>query len=68
MVKTGSKKRRTIRAYKRRVKRSKCKKMKRRTCKASKSCKWASGKKRNFCRKRKSRKVSSKSLNLTRRR
>ena len=62
MVKTRSSTKRRKRVYRRRVKNSTCRRKGPAACRGTKGCKYASGKKRRFCRKSKSRKVSRNSL------
>ena len=50
-------KRKTRRVYRKRVKYSQCRGKRGRTCNKTKSCKYASGKKRSFCRRKKNMKV-----------
>ncbi len=66
MVKTRSQTKRRLRAYRRRVKNSTCRRKGPAACRGTKGCKYASGKKRRFCRKAKSRKVSRNSLSRAR--
>lgn len=54
----NNRKRRTRRVYRKRVKFSQCRKKGPAACRGKKSCKYASGRKRSFCRRSKNRKVS----------
>ena len=66
MVRTRGMTKSRRRAYRRRVKRSKCRKKGPAACRGTKGCKYASGKKRRFCRKAKSRKLSRNSMSRAR--
>jgi len=55
----NNRKRRTRRVYRKRVQFSQCRKKGPAACRGKKSCKYASGRKRSFCRRSKNRKVTA---------
>ena len=55
----NNRKRRTRRVYRKRVKFSQCRKKGPAACRGKKSCKYASGRKRSFCRRKKNMKVTA---------